>query len=75
MRVDEIRVLLPDAPPALIPLASVEAACGFPSPAQDYQTSEIDLNEHLMPNRVATSAAGPSSLCTPQLPLPWFPFG
>ncbi|MFD5599905.1 LexA family protein [Leucobacter sp. NPDC058333] len=54
MHVTEVRFLLPDAPSALIPLASVEAACGFPSPAQDYQTNEIDLNEHLMPNRVAT---------------------
>lgn len=54
MRVAEVRCLLPDAPVVLVPLANVEAACGFPSPAQDYQTSEIDLNEHLMPNRVAT---------------------
>ncbi|XKH58715.1 translesion error-prone DNA polymerase V autoproteolytic subunit (plasmid) [Citricoccus nitrophenolicus] len=27
---------------------------GFPSPAQDYTTSEIDLTEHLMPNRVSS---------------------
>ncbi|MGJ0202749.1 translesion error-prone DNA polymerase V autoproteolytic subunit [Leucobacter sp. gxy201] len=43
-----------DAAPALIEAAEVEAACGFPSPSQDYLTSEIDLNEHLMPNRVST---------------------
>lgn len=54
MRVEKIWALAPGAPPALVPLASIEVACGFPSPAQDYETNEIDLNEHLMPNRVAT---------------------
>ena len=54
MRATDVRFLLADAPAAFILMASVEAACGSPSPAQDYQTSEIDLNEHLMPNRVAT---------------------
>lgn len=54
MRVEDVRLLQLDAPPVLIPLATVEAACGFPSPAQDYETTEIDLNKHLMPNRVAT---------------------
>lgn len=54
MYVESIRVLAPDAPAAFVAIATVEAACGFPSPSQDYQTSEIDLNEHLMPNRVST---------------------
>ena len=27
---------------------------GFPSPSQDYTTAEIDLTEHLMPNRTST---------------------
>lgn len=54
MIVVEVSALFVDAPPASIPLAEVEAACGFPSPSQDYQISEIDLNEHLMPNRVST---------------------
>lgn len=27
---------------------------GFPSPSQDYATAEIDLSEHLMPNRAST---------------------
>lgn len=27
---------------------------GFPSPSQDYTTAEIDLSEHLMPNRAST---------------------
>lgn len=43
-----------DAPPALVDVAAVDVLCGFPSPSQDYTTSEIDLNEHLMPNRVST---------------------
>jgi DNA polymerase V len=54
VRVEDIRVLPTHALPALIDVAGVEVLCGFPSPSQDYQTSEIDLNEHLMPNRVST---------------------
>lgn len=54
MHVTELWTIPHDAPPALIHLASSEVLCGFPSPSQDYQTSEIDLNEHLMPNRVST---------------------
>lgn len=54
MNVTQIWSLAHDARPALVEVATVEAACGFPSPAQDYQTNEIDLNEHLMPNRVST---------------------
>lgn len=40
--------------PATVELADVEASCGFPSPAQDYGTTEIDLNEHLLPNRLSS---------------------
>lgn len=54
MRVAEIRALPDTAPPALISRTEIEVLCGFPSPSQDYQTSELDLNEHLMPNRVST---------------------
>lgn len=54
MYVDQIRELPESAVPALVAVASVDVPCGFPSPSQDYQTSEIDLNEHLMPNRVST---------------------
>ena len=54
MHVEHIRALPTHALPALIEMASVDVLCGFPSPSQDYQTSEIDLNEHLMPNRVST---------------------
>lgn len=50
----EVRALGADAPPANVVWANEDAMCGFPSPSQDYQTSEIDLNEHLMPNRDAT---------------------
>lgn len=54
MRVADVRALPVDASPVLVDVAGVDVPCGFPSPAQDYQTSEIDLNEHLMPNRVST---------------------
>ncbi|MFD5600811.1 LexA family protein [Leucobacter sp. NPDC058333] len=54
MQIADIRALTADAPAALVDVANVEVLCGFPSPAQDYQTSELDLNEHLMPNRVST---------------------
>ena len=49
-----MRELLTDTPLVTVALANVDAECGFPSPSQDYQTSEIDLNEHLMPNRLST---------------------
>lgn len=54
MRVSELRALPERAVPAVIEMVDLEVLCGFPSPSQDYQTSEIDLNEHLMPNRVST---------------------
>ena len=54
MLVEQIRALSVDPIPATVEIAGVDALCGFPSPSQDYQTSELDLNEHLMPNRVST---------------------
>lgn len=54
MKVIDVRLVAQDPPSAAVPLAGVDAECGFPSPSQDYQTSEIDLNEHLMPNRWST---------------------
>lgn len=54
MQVVEVRVLRAGATPATVALAGEDAMYGFPSPSQDYHTSEIDLNEHLMPNRDAT---------------------
>lgn len=55
MRVEDIRAVpagVPETVSNAIPGATVD--CGFPSPSQDYPTSEIDLNTHLMPNRVST---------------------
>lgn len=54
VQVVKLWVLPENAPPALVDLTDLEVLCGFPSPSQDYQTSELDLNEHLMPNRVST---------------------
>lgn len=54
MRVEYVRTPVEPPATAVVPLAEIEAACGFPSPAQDYQTTEIDLNVHLMPNRLST---------------------
>lgn len=54
MQVVEIRELHPEATPATVQLATVEVLAGFPSPSQDYESTEIDLNEHMMPNRVST---------------------
>lgn len=54
MQISDVREIAAGAPVESAPFIDLEVACGFPSPAQDYQTSEIDLNEHLMPNRVST---------------------
>lgn len=53
-RVIEIRRLEAFPEPSTVPLANETASCGFPSPAQDYGTTEIDLNEHLLPNRLSS---------------------
>ena len=37
-----------------IPLATASVKAGFPSPAQDYMSEDIDLNEVLVKNREAT---------------------
>ncbi|MCU6478993.1 translesion error-prone DNA polymerase V autoproteolytic subunit [Arthrobacter sp. A2-55] len=37
-----------------IPASSVAVPAGFPSPAQDYFDSDIDLNKHLIPSRTST---------------------
>jgi DNA polymerase V len=34
--------------PIVVPAAVVAVACGFPSPAQDYATEDLDLTEHLI---------------------------
>lgn len=37
-----------------IPLFTERAACGFPSPAQDYVEAELDLNDYCIRRRGAT---------------------
>ncbi len=39
-----------------MPLASTSAACGFPSPADDYMDRPLDFNELLVKNPAATFA-------------------
>jgi DNA polymerase V len=41
---------------ASVPLASTAAACGFPSPADDYMDRPLDFNELLVNNPDATFA-------------------
>lgn len=43
-----------DAPLIEIPLFLTPAACGFPSPAQDYVEQTIDLNQHCVTHPAAT---------------------
>lgn len=43
-----------DAPLIEIPLFLTPAACGFPSPAQDYVEQTIDLNQHCVSHPAAT---------------------
>ena len=43
-----------DAPLIEIPLYLSPAACGFPSPAQDYVEQTIDLNQHCVTHPAAT---------------------
>ncbi|USV58776.1 translesion error-prone DNA polymerase V autoproteolytic subunit [Aeromonas encheleia] len=43
-----------DAPLIEIPLYLTPAACGFPSPAQDYVEQTIDLNQHCVSHPAAT---------------------
>lgn len=53
---DFIKVKTPDedADPVLLKLIQENVACGFPSPALDYTSDEIDLAAHLCPNPAAT---------------------
>lgn len=53
MRVIELRELPSEPEQTLVSVVDLELPCGFPSPSQDYQTREIDLNEILMPNRTS----------------------
>ncbi|WP_237189510.1 LexA family protein [Rothia nasimurium] len=40
--------------PYLFPLPEIRIPAGFPSPAQDYQATSIDLNDILIQDRAAT---------------------
>lgn len=41
-------------PDIALPVAPEAAQCGFPSPAQDYPTEELNLLEHLIRDKAAT---------------------
>ncbi|MCG7783232.1 translesion error-prone DNA polymerase V autoproteolytic subunit [Lelliottia amnigena] len=43
-----------DIPPQTHPLFSDLASCGFPSPAQDYVTADLDLHEYCIRHPSAT---------------------
>jgi len=38
----------------LAPLSNIPISCGFPSPAEEYLQSQLDLNEHLITKPSAT---------------------
>ncbi len=53
----EIEVVGPlttDAPKVRVPVALEHVPAGWPSPAQDYFSGDVDLNEHLLANKPAT---------------------
>jgi DNA polymerase V len=43
-----------DPPPLALPFSAIRIAMGFPSPAEDFQDDEIDLNHVLVRNPAAT---------------------
>lgn len=47
--------LLKDLP--ALPLFGMQAACGFPSPADEYLEATIDLAQHLVKNKTSTFLA------------------
>lgn len=54
MKIISVQTLPENPSHVAVPLAEISASCGFPSPASDYQTTEIDLNQHLLPNRLSS---------------------
>jgi DNA polymerase V len=44
--------------PATVPLMATSAACGFPSPADDYLDRPLDFNELLIETRPRPSPSG-----------------
>jgi DNA polymerase V len=64
-KVDLVLPCPPEAADLALPLVSASVAAGFPSPADDYVESQLDLNEHLIRHPAATffvRAAGKSML-------------
>lgn len=58
-----LRRLLPDAETGRVALVDMRAACGFPSPAADYEAEEVTLDQLMVRNPLATilvEAAGDS---------------
>ena len=43
-----------ELPKLVLPLASESVSAGFPSPADDYSETRIDLNEHLIDHPIST---------------------
>ena len=58
LRAGDINAFLDIAPrrPTAVPLMASPAACGFPSPADDYLDRPLDFNELLIENPAATFA-------------------
>ncbi len=58
LRAGDINAFLDVSPrsEAAVPLMSTAAACGFPSPADDYMDRPLDFNELLVKNPAATFA-------------------
>lgn len=48
------RMIDAGAEPGHIPVAPVPVPAGYPSPSQDYFSSELDLNEHLIKDKTST---------------------
>lgn len=53
-RITAITEAPPDVASLRLPYAEITASCGFPSPAQDYSTTEIDLTKQLIANPLST---------------------
>ncbi|MDO5672461.1 MAG: translesion error-prone DNA polymerase V autoproteolytic subunit [Actinomycetaceae bacterium] len=54
MRVAAVQRVCSSTFRARVPFALERVQAGFPSPAQDYCSADIDLHEHLMPNPDST---------------------
>lgn len=52
--VDSVRPIAPLTAVVPIPVGGEAVPAGWPSPAQDYFSGDLDLNEHLIRNRPAT---------------------